>query len=372
MIRRPPRSTLDRSSAASDVYKRQVHGNLMTCTKAAGKKFTFGFVFSSKASVSEEELDRRGDPVVHWISPSVFKEKNSLPIPKEPQYSARATQSANFRFKSVQNSADKEGDYFAESDGAKRACGSFIKLTNVKPDMNRPEGAPVEYIEPPRNDIDSSCSIGKSVKDQRNKSRRDLRAEESLAGRTKDIKKLKASSKRESLAERTVQEKIQVGSKRFKADKIKEPTANMKTPIKKYASIKKQNPGSVASSNSGSRKGYTGINWPLKFSRIKSQYKKAQTSHLPQSSNNESKKKTKHKRCRKQEARDRKKRRNIDLMYILDNDPYNVLELKPGESQESVKRSYKEKVLKAHPDKGGSVEDFLRLKTAYEILSDER
>ena len=26
MIRRPPRSTLDRSSAASDVYKRQVYG----------------------------------------------------------------------------------------------------------------------------------------------------------------------------------------------------------------------------------------------------------------------------------------------------------------------------------------------------------
>ena len=28
MIRGPPRSTLDRSSAASDVYKRQVHGDL--------------------------------------------------------------------------------------------------------------------------------------------------------------------------------------------------------------------------------------------------------------------------------------------------------------------------------------------------------
>ena len=27
MIRRPPRSTLDRSSAASDVYKRQAQGN---------------------------------------------------------------------------------------------------------------------------------------------------------------------------------------------------------------------------------------------------------------------------------------------------------------------------------------------------------
>ena len=30
MIRRPPRSTLDRSSAASDVYKRQIFGSLVT------------------------------------------------------------------------------------------------------------------------------------------------------------------------------------------------------------------------------------------------------------------------------------------------------------------------------------------------------
>ena len=30
MIRRPPRSTLDRSSAASDVYKRQVPDNVIT------------------------------------------------------------------------------------------------------------------------------------------------------------------------------------------------------------------------------------------------------------------------------------------------------------------------------------------------------
>src|SRR5678809_1713608 len=33
MIRRPPRSTLDRSSAASDVYKRQVRGLLTTLKK---------------------------------------------------------------------------------------------------------------------------------------------------------------------------------------------------------------------------------------------------------------------------------------------------------------------------------------------------
>eukprot|EP00826_Nyctotherus_ovalis_P031282 TRINITY_DN2497_c0_g1_i10.p1 TRINITY_DN2497_c0_g1~~TRINITY_DN2497_c0_g1_i10.p1 ORF type:complete len:472 (+),score=97.84 TRINITY_DN2497_c0_g1_i10:24-1418(+) len=39
MIRRPPRSTLDRSSAASDVYKRQVHGcGIMPASKAVSEK----------------------------------------------------------------------------------------------------------------------------------------------------------------------------------------------------------------------------------------------------------------------------------------------------------------------------------------------
>ena len=33
MIRRPPRSTLDRSSAASDVYKRQGYDNIPTVLK---------------------------------------------------------------------------------------------------------------------------------------------------------------------------------------------------------------------------------------------------------------------------------------------------------------------------------------------------
>ena len=38
MIRRPPRSTLDRSSAASDVYKRQNEvSTLVNDTKSAGK-----------------------------------------------------------------------------------------------------------------------------------------------------------------------------------------------------------------------------------------------------------------------------------------------------------------------------------------------
>src|SRR5678815_4931420 len=36
MIRRPPRSTLDRSSAASDVYKRQVYGAGVTLVAGSG------------------------------------------------------------------------------------------------------------------------------------------------------------------------------------------------------------------------------------------------------------------------------------------------------------------------------------------------
>ena len=39
MIRRPPRSTLDRSSAASDVYKRQVEEGAGAFVKAAAAGF---------------------------------------------------------------------------------------------------------------------------------------------------------------------------------------------------------------------------------------------------------------------------------------------------------------------------------------------
>ena len=42
MIRRPPRSTLDRSSAASDVYKRQplpvLVANAATCSQTGGRR----------------------------------------------------------------------------------------------------------------------------------------------------------------------------------------------------------------------------------------------------------------------------------------------------------------------------------------------
>src|SRR5678810_1328983 len=45
MIRRPPRSTLDRSSAASDVYKRQLPSNRVRniCQDSRGRIFFFTF-----------------------------------------------------------------------------------------------------------------------------------------------------------------------------------------------------------------------------------------------------------------------------------------------------------------------------------------
>eukprot|EP00826_Nyctotherus_ovalis_P034236 TRINITY_DN2820_c0_g2_i7.p1 TRINITY_DN2820_c0_g2~~TRINITY_DN2820_c0_g2_i7.p1 ORF type:complete len:101 (+),score=1.47 TRINITY_DN2820_c0_g2_i7:29-304(+) len=57
MLRRPPRSTLDRSSAASDVYKRQVHGNIKR-----GICVTTLWNFSSRCSKSSTF-----STVVKWI-----------------------------------------------------------------------------------------------------------------------------------------------------------------------------------------------------------------------------------------------------------------------------------------------------------------
>ena len=48
MIRRPPRSTLDRSSAASDVYKRQPKTNLRF---SAGSGFRTANIFAENAGL---------------------------------------------------------------------------------------------------------------------------------------------------------------------------------------------------------------------------------------------------------------------------------------------------------------------------------
>eukprot|EP00826_Nyctotherus_ovalis_P060959 TRINITY_DN8622_c0_g1_i3.p1 TRINITY_DN8622_c0_g1~~TRINITY_DN8622_c0_g1_i3.p1 ORF type:complete len:179 (+),score=36.90 TRINITY_DN8622_c0_g1_i3:126-662(+) len=62
----------------------------------------------------------------------------------------------------------------------------------------------------------------------------------------------------------------------------------------------------------------------------------------------------------------------VRLSYILNNDPYNVLEIAPGATNSIIKKTYRRRAIETHPDKGGSKEDFIRVKTAYDILSDAR
>jgi ferredoxin len=48
--------------------------------------------------------------------------------------------------------------------------------------------------------------------------------------------------------------------------------------------------------------------------------------------------------------------------------PYEVLFLDPGADEEAIERAYRERVKQAHPDQGGSVEEFRAVRTAYERL----
>jgi DnaJ family protein A protein 2 len=48
---------------------------------------------------------------------------------------------------------------------------------------------------------------------------------------------------------------------------------------------------------------------------------------------------------------------------------YEILEVPQDAPQEDIKKSYRKKVIKLHPDKGGDPEDFKKLQAAYEVLS---
>lgn len=49
---------------------------------------------------------------------------------------------------------------------------------------------------------------------------------------------------------------------------------------------------------------------------------------------------------------------------------YEELDISPISNKEQIKRAYKKKVKKVHPDRGGDPEEFKRVVTAYMILSD--
>lgn len=47
---------------------------------------------------------------------------------------------------------------------------------------------------------------------------------------------------------------------------------------------------------------------------------------------------------------------------------YEILEVEKDASKEEIKKAFREKVLKAHPDRGGTKEEFVELKEAYDCL----
>ncbi len=49
--------------------------------------------------------------------------------------------------------------------------------------------------------------------------------------------------------------------------------------------------------------------------------------------------------------------------------PYSVFGLKRSASEEDVKKAYRKKILKAHPDKGGTNELFRKIRDAWEYFS---
>jgi len=52
-------------------------------------------------------------------------------------------------------------------------------------------------------------------------------------------------------------------------------------------------------------------------------------------------------------------------------DPYKILGIKKTASNEAIKKAYRKKSMKCHPDQGGDAEEFARLNKAYKILIDD-
>jgi len=51
---------------------------------------------------------------------------------------------------------------------------------------------------------------------------------------------------------------------------------------------------------------------------------------------------------------------------------YDILGIKPGATEEEVKKAYRKKAIETHPDKGGNEEDFKKITEAYEILTGKK
>lgn len=54
---------------------------------------------------------------------------------------------------------------------------------------------------------------------------------------------------------------------------------------------------------------------------------------------------------------------------MTEKEAYGLLELRPGASDDAVKKAYRRLVQKVHPDKGGSAALFRQVREAYEFLT---
>ncbi len=50
-------------------------------------------------------------------------------------------------------------------------------------------------------------------------------------------------------------------------------------------------------------------------------------------------------------------------------DPFEILGVEPNATKDEVKRAFKKKAWKAHPDHGGSNEDMMKVNAAFEAIS---
>ena len=50
------------------------------------------------------------------------------------------------------------------------------------------------------------------------------------------------------------------------------------------------------------------------------------------------------------------------------SDSYEILQIEPPTTPEDLKKAYRKMSLKTHPDKGGSSDDFIKVKNAYEDI----
>jgi DnaJ-class molecular chaperone len=54
------------------------------------------------------------------------------------------------------------------------------------------------------------------------------------------------------------------------------------------------------------------------------------------------------------------------------NDPYKILGINPGTSLKEIKKAYKDKAQRFHPDKGGTVTEWLKISNAYDTIIEKK